>query len=236
MTLIGGVYLPMDGRDSQVWSHSTDGSFSVASFFDAFNRDDSNASHISRLWKIKAPPRFLAFTWIALQGGTLAMDNLRHRNMVIVNACPMCLKNAESVDHLFLNCGVVQGLWNDVYSWFDIRGVLPAHFSQLFEIWMLRVRSTGGRILWRTYFLATIWVISQERNNRSFKDKSLAEDRLRDKIKYLTTSWVSHLPSFKGISVDVVLRNWKEVAFSLTTSPLTLQRWCRPHSRFQVKL
>ena len=84
------------------------------------------------------------------------MDNLRRRNMVIVNVCPMCLKNAEFVDHLFLNCRVAQGLWNDVYSWFDMRGVLPVHFSQLFEIWMLGVGSTRGRIMWRTSFLAAI--------------------------------------------------------------------------------
>ena len=131
LTLIGGVYYPMDGRDSQVWSHSTYGPFSVASFFHAFNMNDSNASHISRLWKIKAPPRVLAFAWIVLQGGTLTMDIPGRRNMVIVNACPMCLKNAESMDHLFLNCRVAQGLWNDVYSWFDMRGVLPIFPSSL---------------------------------------------------------------------------------------------------------
>lgn len=135
----------------------------VASFFDAFSRDGSNASSIWRLWKIKAPPRVLAFAWIALQGGTLTMVNLRRRNMVIVNGSPMCSKNAEFVGQLFLNCRVAQCPWNDVYSWFDMRGVFPAHFSQLFEIWMLGVGSTRGRIMWRTSFLATIWVIWQER-------------------------------------------------------------------------
>eukprot|EP00268_Persea_americana_P063500 TRINITY_DN8240_c1_g1_i2.p1 TRINITY_DN8240_c1_g1~~TRINITY_DN8240_c1_g1_i2.p1 ORF type:complete len:122 (+),score=12.94 TRINITY_DN8240_c1_g1_i2:607-972(+) len=115
---------------------------------------------LSSLWKIKAPPTVLAFAWIALQGGTLTMDNLRHRKMIITNACPMCSMDAESVDHLFLNCREAQGLWNSVYNWFDMRGVLPAHFSQLFEVWMLRVGSTRGRIMWRTFFLATtIWVI-----------------------------------------------------------------------------
>ena len=60
---------------------------------------------------------------------------------------------------------------------------------------MLGVGSTRGRIVWRTSFLATIWVIWQERNNRCFKDKSLAEDRLSDEIIYLIASWVSPLHS-----------------------------------------
>ena len=32
LTLINDVYLPLDGWDSRIWPHSTDGSFSVASF------------------------------------------------------------------------------------------------------------------------------------------------------------------------------------------------------------
>ena len=74
------------------------------------------------------------------------MDKLRRRNMVIVNAYPMCLKDAELVDHLFLNCRVAQGLWNSVYMWFDMSGVLPTRFSQLFEVWKLGVGHSKGRI------------------------------------------------------------------------------------------
>ena len=64
------------------------------------------------------------------------------------------------------------------------------------------VGHSRGRILWRTSFVVTIWVIWQERNNRCFNDKSLAEDFLRDKVKFRTASWASPLPSVKGNSLS----------------------------------
>lgn len=122
----------------------------------------------------------------------------------------------------FLNCRVAQGLWNSVYRWFDTR------FSHLFVVWKLGVGPSRGRILWRTSFVAIIWVIWQERNNRCFNDNSLAEGLLSDKVKFPNASWASPLPSFKGISVVVILRNWKEVAFSSPASPPSVQRWTPP--------
>ena len=228
LSLIDQVYFSMDGGDYRIWPYSTNGSFSVASFYDAFNRDDSNASPISSLWKIKAPPRVLTFAWIALQGGNLTIDKLQRQNMVIFNTSPMCLKDVESMDHLFLNCRVTQGLWNSVYSWFAMSGVLPAHFTQLFEAWKLGMGSRRGRIMWKTSFLATIWVIWKERNNPCFKDRTLARDFPRDKVKYLIASWASPLPSFQGLFVDIILRNWKEVAFSSPASFYSVQRWIPP--------
>ena len=88
--------------------------------FDALGRVDSGASNIANLWKFKALARVLAFSWIALLGGTLTADNLRRRKVCIVNACPMCLADEETVDYLFLNCKVAQFLWKSVFSWFDV--------------------------------------------------------------------------------------------------------------------
>lgn len=75
----------MDGRDKRVWLATTDGKFSC-------------------LWKYKAPLRVIAFGWLALQSGILTYDNLRRRKHIMVNACPMFLADAESFDHLLLNC------------------------------------------------------------------------------------------------------------------------------------
>lgn len=48
-------------------------------------------SSFSKIWKMKVPPRVLAFGWIALHGGILTMDNLRHRKKNLVNGCPIGL-------------------------------------------------------------------------------------------------------------------------------------------------
>lgn len=51
---------------------------------------------------LKIPPRVVAFGWLAVRGSILTMDNLRKRRILVVNACPMCLRAEETVDHLFL--------------------------------------------------------------------------------------------------------------------------------------
>eukprot|EP00268_Persea_americana_P012099 TRINITY_DN15081_c1_g4_i1.p1 TRINITY_DN15081_c1_g4~~TRINITY_DN15081_c1_g4_i1.p1 ORF type:complete len:107 (-),score=14.64 TRINITY_DN15081_c1_g4_i1:104-424(-) len=71
-----------------------------------------------RLWKFKAPPRILVFGWLALRNRILTMDNLRRRGMVVVNACPLCLKNEESMDQLLLRCNFAYRTWSVVLGWF----------------------------------------------------------------------------------------------------------------------
>lgn len=70
----------------------------------------------SSLWKLKAPPRVLAFVWIALGGRSLTIDNLRRGNRILVDACSMCLVGEETVDHLLLHCKIALMLWNFVLT------------------------------------------------------------------------------------------------------------------------
>jgi hypothetical protein len=46
------------------------------------------------------------FVWIAALGKILTHDNLRRRDIVVVEWCVMCKKHGESVDQLFLHCDV----------------------------------------------------------------------------------------------------------------------------------
>eukprot|EP00268_Persea_americana_P029942 TRINITY_DN28916_c0_g1_i2.p1 TRINITY_DN28916_c0_g1~~TRINITY_DN28916_c0_g1_i2.p1 ORF type:complete len:107 (+),score=3.09 TRINITY_DN28916_c0_g1_i2:158-478(+) len=66
------------------------------------------------LWSIKALPRVAA-----LLGRILTMDNLRRRGLIIVNACPICFEDEESIDHL-LNCPIAQHLWRSTLGWFHV--------------------------------------------------------------------------------------------------------------------
>lgn len=65
-------------------------------------------THLVGLWKSKASPRVAGFGWSALVGGILTMDNLCWQCTVVINACPKCLVDAKSIDHLLLNCRSAQ--------------------------------------------------------------------------------------------------------------------------------
>jgi hypothetical protein len=58
--------------------------------------------------------------WSAALGKILTLDNLRKRNIVLVNRCGMCKKEEESIDHLLLHCESAQFLWNAFFSRFGL--------------------------------------------------------------------------------------------------------------------
>lgn len=60
-------------------------------------------------WKI------LVFCWVVRLEKILTMDNLRKRNIVIVNGCPLCLANEETVVYLFIHCGYATSVWGFIW-------------------------------------------------------------------------------------------------------------------------
>lgn len=102
-----------DEQDSRVWMLSRGGSLFVASFLSYLMGDQNHQGLWKVLWKMKAPPRVLAFGWLALRGCILTVDSLQRRKVLIVNLCPMCLAAEKTVDHLLV-CPVAFQIWNSV--------------------------------------------------------------------------------------------------------------------------
>lgn len=75
------------------------------------------------------------FGGLALHGRILMMENLRQSNIIIVNACPLCLQAEELTDHLLLNCKLAYGLWVGVLQGFGCSWVLPNRTLDLFAAW-----------------------------------------------------------------------------------------------------
>jgi hypothetical protein len=44
------------------------------------------------------------------------MDNLKKRQIIVVDKCCMCKKNKEFVDHFLLQCEVAYALWNVLFD------------------------------------------------------------------------------------------------------------------------
>lgn len=120
-----------EGSDNRVWIPLKDGEFLVSSFFHSLMHSSSTSSTWGCLWKIKAPPRVLASAWLALCGRILTMDNLR-RKVIVVNACPFCLVDEESIDHL-LNCKVVWKVWCSFLREFGCSWTFRRSIGELFD-------------------------------------------------------------------------------------------------------
>lgn len=111
------------------------------------------------------------FGWLASLEKILTIDNLRLRRVMIVNACPLCLSNAVSVNHLLLHCSFALKVW---YCFFQLLGVafcVPKTCVDLVNEEMLLVGTSFRRNLWVVAVLCIVWSIWLERGKRVFQGK-----------------------------------------------------------------
>lgn len=134
--------------------------------------------------------------------------------MVIVNACPLCISAEESVDHLMLNCTMAHQICTTILNSFGCSWVLPRSIVELFEAWRFQIRTSKGKAMSRLSFLVTIWAIWKERNCRCFEGSSSSLADVVDEARLNVVTWISILPAFRGLSTDIIMLNWKDVAFS----------------------
>lgn len=54
--------------------------------------------------------------------------------------------------------------------------------------------------------------MAQERNARCFEGSKSSVEEIVNKMKNTVTPWVSVLPQFQGILLEMLCRNWREVS------------------------
>jgi hypothetical protein len=64
------------------------------------------------------------FVWTMTLGKILTLDNLRKRNIIVMEWCYMCKTCRESIDHLFLYCMVAIELWSMILRLFGVVWVM----------------------------------------------------------------------------------------------------------------
>jgi hypothetical protein len=108
------------GGDKICWVHNKKGKFEVRSFYNEIISKASRPFPWKSIWRTKAPPRVAFFVWSAALGKILTLDNLRKKNMVLINRCGMCKRDEETVDHLLIHCEWAQVLWNAFFNHFGL--------------------------------------------------------------------------------------------------------------------
>ena len=197
-----------------MWTASKDGLFSVSSFLPVISNRSRERNVVGNIWKLKAPPRVAIFEWLAIRKRILTRYNFRRMGRIVVNACPMCLRRDELVDHLMVTCKTAHYIWISVIGWFDCCWVFPNSLPVLFQAWKASIGAPRGKELWRLYFLAIIWTIWKERNSTCFEGVGTCDSHLVGKARFLVALWVSISPSFRGYSIEQIMLQWKELAFS----------------------
>ena len=64
-----------------------------------------------KLWKLHCPPKTRIFMWCVLENKVPTWDVLQHRSFQGPGWCCLCKADDELVNHLFLSCPFIKGVW-----------------------------------------------------------------------------------------------------------------------------
>jgi hypothetical protein len=188
--LLYSIRLERVGEDKLWWSPSRKWKFDVRSFYKTLAHKESDCFPWKSIWRTKAPSKVTFFAWVAALRKILTLDNLRKRQIIVINRCCMCKKNEESVDHLLLHCEVACVLWSAIFGRFRLSWVMPRRVVDLFACWW-----TGGRsrsaVVWKMVPCCLLWCLWRERKDRQFKDKERSMEELKSFFFYSLYSWTA---------------------------------------------
>ncbi len=135
-------------EDRMCWRGGSKDGFQVKSYYRALLPLSGYDMPWKSIWKSKAPPRVAFFVWTAALGRILTTDNLRRRQVIVLDWCCLCRKNGESISHLLMHCSVAKEIWNFFFSNFEIPWVMPYGVLDLLSCWGGGCRNTRIRKVW----------------------------------------------------------------------------------------
>jgi hypothetical protein len=186
--------------DKLVWNPSKRGLFEVKSYYEVLIRKNDPSFSWKNIWHVKALTRVAFFVWSAALGKILTHDNLRKRNVVVIEWCCMCKKNGESMDRLLLHCEVAHDLWSYIFSLFGIEWVMPRTVLELLTSWDALVGDGRAKEAWRLAPLCLLWCIWRERNARLFEDVETSMVELRKRLLNMLYLWIASRHCLNGFS------------------------------------
>ncbi|GKC48496.1 RNA-directed DNA polymerase, eukaryota [Tanacetum coccineum] len=145
----------------------------------------------STRWNKFLPRKINVFMW------RLSLDRLPHRfNLfrrgfdIVSILCPICLKTAETKDHVFSKCEVASDVWRLVRIWCDISN---SNLSSI-AAWLEWTDGLAGAsvIKERLYVIITTtsWYIWKFRNSVIFNSHSMRKSDIFDLIQLYSFSWL----------------------------------------------
>jgi hypothetical protein len=98
------------------------------------------------------------FVWTAALRKILTHDNLRKRNVMVIELCYMCKKSGE-IEHLLHHCKVARDLRSYILILFGVEWVMPQMVLKLLTSWGELFEYGPAMEVWRLLPLCLMWCI-----------------------------------------------------------------------------
>jgi hypothetical protein len=86
-----------EGEDKMCWISARKKSFEVKSYYKVLLSPIQSSFSWKSIWKAKVLPRVAFFVWTTTLRKILTLDNLRKRNIIMIEWCYMCKTFGESI-------------------------------------------------------------------------------------------------------------------------------------------
>ncbi|RVW92389.1 hypothetical protein CK203_032500 [Vitis vinifera] len=183
-------------EDSVIWRQGRNGQFRVKEAYSLLTNPNDTGFPSRSIWVARVPTKVAFFAWEATWGKALAAlytpspSKVKALTWLVVygkvntndklslrrpykSLCPqwciLCKGNGESIDHLFLHCPIIIGLWHKLFNLAGLAWVPPRSIVDIMVIAFKGFEnSLRGKTLWQIVCLTLLWMVWQERNNRIF--------------------------------------------------------------------
>ena len=139
MSSLSSMFFSPSLADSRAWSLSSSSLFLVKSFFLALSKVSNPILFLPTkfLWSSKVPSKVKALAWLVVHGKVNTNDKLQLRKPY-KSLCPqwyiLCKGNGELINHLFLHCPVINGLWHKLFNLAGLAWVSPRSIEDMLII------------------------------------------------------------------------------------------------------
>jgi hypothetical protein len=198
MVVLHQVNITLD-EDRWVWNPGVEDGFSVKYtyiFLDhlvggGVTRSSLESFVFKFIWKSGVPSKVSALSWQLLLDRIPTRNNLLSRGIIMVDEsrCPLCNEEIETVNHLFLRCRFVTGIWYAILRWLGVLSALPPMILMSYAILVgcgsNKKRRKGFSVVW----LAYIWAVWKARNERIFNNGVFDASVVMDDVQRLSWQW-----------------------------------------------
>jgi len=221
--ILSTVLMEKDGEDRLIWKDNNSGIFSVKSLCGLLSPKPStnNAFSFAGIWKGIVPPKVETFCWMAIINRINTRCMLVRRGILgsSESNCPICLVEAESVDHILLHCHKHWLIWSKIIKWWGLVWCCPKSFSDLWSQWTSMVHGHFQRKAWLMLFFSVAWSLWLLRNDLIFQQKTPDYDSIFFLIITRLCLWLKAIHSDFPYSPSDLIR-----------SADGLLRWSNAHS------
>jgi len=145
------------------------------------------------VWHSHVPLKVYILAWRLLRNRLPTKTNLTARGIMVHDAllCVSGCREVETVQHLFVSCPIFRDLWQHVRAWIGVNGVDPFDIADHFaQFSYLLGHATKNRSFMQLLWLACVWVLCTERNNKQFNNTENIIHQLFEKVQIHSFWWM----------------------------------------------